>query len=195
MFSLFNMIFVIAAIVLDHLMGLTEGERPFGIVSILYSLAVLIPELAVTVRRLHDIGKSGWMILITLIPVAGAIWLLVLTLTDSDPKENKYGAIPADATDDDSINEPRVDIIILLIIIWDFFVRSFWFVMPKLIPEFYTMESSRSLNMIISLISMVIPVFLISIVRNKSKQVVLYILVTLYLMYGAYEVGTLLIKQ
>lgn len=195
MFSLFNMIFAITAIVLDYLTGLTEGEQPFGIVSILYSLAILIPGLAVTVRRLHDVGKSGWMILITLIPVIGTIWLLVLTLTDSNPTENKYGALPGDALDDDSINEPRVDLIILLVIIWFFFSRSFWFILPKLRPDFYTLEAYRITNMIMSLISMVVPVFLISLVKNKSKQVVLYILVTLYLMYGTYEVVSLFIKQ
>ncbi|MDD2426399.1 MAG: DUF805 domain-containing protein [Bacteroidales bacterium] len=195
MFSLFNMIFVIATIILDYLTGLTEGEQPFGIISIFYSLAILIPGLAVTVRRLHDIGKSGWMILIALIPVIGTIWLLVLTLTDSNLAENRYGAIPADSMDDDSINELRIDLIILLIIIWDFFIRSFWFILPRLIPEFYTLEASRITSMIMNLISMAVPVFLISLVKNKSKQVVLYILVTLYIMYGAYEVFTLCIKQ
>ena len=59
-----------------------------------YSLLTLIPSLAVSVRRLHDVGKSGWMLLVSLIPVVGSIWLLILLLTDSQPGDNEYGANP-----------------------------------------------------------------------------------------------------
>jgi uncharacterized membrane protein YhaH (DUF805 family) len=61
-------------------------------------LVLFIPGLAVAVRRLHDIGKSGWMLLITLIPLIGVIWLLVLLLTDSNSEENLYGANPKEET-------------------------------------------------------------------------------------------------
>lgn len=58
---------------------------------------VLIPGLSVSVRRLHDVGKSGWMLLIALIPLIGAIWLFVLLVTDSKPGENEYGPNPKEA--------------------------------------------------------------------------------------------------
>ncbi|MBQ9236718.1 MAG: DUF805 domain-containing protein [Prevotella sp.] len=58
------------------------------------SLAYLLPGLAVSVRRMHDIGKSGWMLLIGIIPVIGAIILLVFCLTDSQPGDNQYGHNP-----------------------------------------------------------------------------------------------------
>ena len=61
---------------------------------ILYNLLILIPSIAVAVRLLHDIGKSGWMLLIGLIPIVGAIWLLILLLRDSEAGENKYGPNP-----------------------------------------------------------------------------------------------------
>jgi uncharacterized membrane protein YhaH (DUF805 family) len=54
----------------------------------------LVPSLAVGVRRLHDVGKSGWMLLVALIPLIGAIWLLILFCKDSQPKENKWGVNP-----------------------------------------------------------------------------------------------------
>jgi uncharacterized membrane protein YhaH (DUF805 family) len=54
----------------------------------------LVPSLAVGVRRLHDVGKSGWMLLVALIPLIGAIWLLILFCKDSQPQENKWGANP-----------------------------------------------------------------------------------------------------
>src|SRR5688572_12459265 len=97
-FFLFNMLFAIAAMVLDYVLGTTfqYGSQiiSFGYVYVLYGLFVFIPGLAVTVRRLHDVGKSGWWYFIILIPIVGAIWLLVLMFTDSDPGANKYGANP-----------------------------------------------------------------------------------------------------
>ena len=88
---------------LDYLLGTTidfldlgEGNS-LGILYLVYALFVFIPGLAVAVRRLHDVGKSGWMLLIALIPLIGAIWLLVLFLTDSNPGENKYGPNPKEA--------------------------------------------------------------------------------------------------
>jgi uncharacterized membrane protein YhaH (DUF805 family) len=88
---------------LDYLLGTTidfldlgEGNS-LGILYLVYALFVFIPGLAVAVRRLHDVGKSGWMLLIALIPLIGAIWLLVLYLTDSNPGENIYGPNPKEA--------------------------------------------------------------------------------------------------
>ena len=66
----------------------------FLILTILYNLALLFPSTAVVVRRLHDIGNSGWWILISLIPFIGSIWLIVLLCTDSNPNENDYGPSP-----------------------------------------------------------------------------------------------------
>lgn len=94
MFALFNLIFVIVAAILDNILGLTFGQLPYGVFYFLYALALIVPGLAVAVRRLHDIGKSGWMILIGLIPLVGAIWLIVLMVLDSKPGENQYGPNP-----------------------------------------------------------------------------------------------------
>ena len=67
-------------------------KMPF--LSTLFSVLVFLPGLAVAVRRLHDTGKSGWMYLVAFIPVIGAIWLLVLFCTDSQPGANEYGENP-----------------------------------------------------------------------------------------------------
>ncbi len=98
MFALFNIIFSIVAMILDNILGTTMENAAYGLFYILYGLAVLIPALAVSVRRLHDVGKSGWMILIALIPIIGGIWLLVLMVTDSNPGENKYGPNPKEVS-------------------------------------------------------------------------------------------------
>ncbi|WP_194767230.1 DUF805 domain-containing protein [Tamlana sp. I1] len=98
MFVLFNVIFSIIASILDSLLG-TLNEYG-GAISLLYSLVVFIPGLAVTVRRLHDVGKSGWMFFIILIPLIGTIWLLVLLVTDSKPGTNEWGPNPKSNTED-----------------------------------------------------------------------------------------------
>jgi uncharacterized membrane protein YhaH (DUF805 family) len=68
------------------------GEVAFhGVVALLWSLANLLPSLAVSVRRLHDIGKSGWWLLITLIPLAGVIIFIVWLCQKSDTGDNAYG--------------------------------------------------------------------------------------------------------
>lgn len=94
MYFLFHIIFCVAAILLDNLLGFAMAGIGYGFIYLFYALALLIPSLAVTVRRLHDTGKSGWMVLISLIPLIGSIWLLVLMLIDGDPGSNEYGPSP-----------------------------------------------------------------------------------------------------
>jgi uncharacterized membrane protein YhaH (DUF805 family) len=91
MFFLFNMIFAFVAMILDNVFGIAMESTGYGPLYGLYMLAVIIPSLAVGVRRLHDVGKSGWMMLISFIPLIGAIWLLFLFVTDGNPGENEYG--------------------------------------------------------------------------------------------------------
>ena len=97
MFVLFNIIFSSVAIFMDNILGTIIIEEKiggfgfFGYLYVLYTLIIFIPRLAVTVRRLHDVGKSGWMYLISLIPFIGAIWLLVLLVTDGNSGKNEYG--------------------------------------------------------------------------------------------------------
>jgi len=94
MFALFNIIFLIAALIIDNIIGTTISVLHYGLFYIVYALAMIVPGIAVAVRRLHDVGKSGWLYFIALIPIVGAIWLLVLFCTDSDASENKYGPNP-----------------------------------------------------------------------------------------------------
>ncbi len=90
MFALFNFFFSIAAAIADYAF-FGSGSSAF---SGLYALAVLIPSLAVGVRRLHDVSKSGWFTLLIFVPLVGAIWLLVLACTKGTPGDNEYGPDP-----------------------------------------------------------------------------------------------------
>lgn len=91
MFVLFNVLISFGFTVLDGLLGtMTEAG---GALNSLYGLAILVPSLAVSVRRLHDTGRSGWMILIGLIPCIGALVLLFFMIEDSGDA-NQYGEPP-----------------------------------------------------------------------------------------------------
>lgn len=94
MFFLVNFIisFIISSIF--AVVAITSKLPTLASVGYLYSLAILLPSLAVAVRRLHDVGKSGWWILIGIIPIIGTIWIIVLLATDSTPGENKWGPNP-----------------------------------------------------------------------------------------------------
>ena len=97
-FVLFNIIVLIVLSLIDVLLGTFNIVRGVGLLSGIYSLAVLIPTLAVTVRRLHDIDRTGWWILINFIPLIGTIVLLVFELTPGTPGSNRYGPDPKQAT-------------------------------------------------------------------------------------------------
>lgn len=94
MFFLFNMIFMIVAVIIDSILGTSFEYSIYGLVAILYVLAMIVPSLSITVRRLHDIDKSGWYYFLSLIPIIGSIWLLILLCKEGDKAENKYGADP-----------------------------------------------------------------------------------------------------
>ncbi len=82
-FTLFQILISVAIIII------------LPVLSTLFSLIVLIPGIAVAIRRLHDIGKSGWWILVLFIPLIGVIVLIVFWIKASEQSSNKWGAIPA----------------------------------------------------------------------------------------------------
>lgn len=84
---LFAILVSIAANIIDAILGT-------GVLSILAGLALFLPGLAVGVRRLHDTNRSGWWLLIGLIPLIGLIVLIVFFVQDSDQGENQYGPSP-----------------------------------------------------------------------------------------------------
>ncbi len=97
-FILFTILISIVLAFIDMGTGTFNQETGFGVISGIYSLAVLIPTIAVGVRRLHDTNRTGWWILIGLIPLIGFIVLLVFFVMDSDPSANEYGENPKGST-------------------------------------------------------------------------------------------------
>jgi uncharacterized membrane protein YhaH (DUF805 family) len=87
---LFGILVGIGAGIIDAIIG------TWGVVGGLAALALLLPNLSVAIRRLHDTDHTGWWVLIGLIPIIGFIVLLIFYLRQSDPGENQYGPPPAD---------------------------------------------------------------------------------------------------
>ena len=97
MFFLISALISIVLTLLDILLGTYSVEYEAGLFSGLYSLLILIPSIAVVVRRLHDTDRSGWWILISLIPLIGVIVLFVFICLDSQLATNRFGANPKEA--------------------------------------------------------------------------------------------------
>jgi len=93
-FVLFNIIISVVLSVCDAVVGTYNAAAGIGILTGIYTLAVLIPGIAVSVRRLHDTGRSGWWLLIVLVPLVGALVLLIFMLIDGQPGQNAYGTSP-----------------------------------------------------------------------------------------------------
>jgi uncharacterized membrane protein YhaH (DUF805 family) len=93
-FVLFNILISIGLTIVDMVIGTYNDVMGVGVLYGLYSLAVLIPGIAVSVRRLHDTNRSGWWLLIGLVPLIGVIVLLVFVVSDSTPGGNQYGPNP-----------------------------------------------------------------------------------------------------
>lgn len=93
-FMLFNILISAFLATIDFFAGSFNAEAGVGLLSGIYSLAVLIPGISVTVRRLHDSDRSGWWLLLPLIPVIGGIVLFIFMVQDSTSGDNQYGPNP-----------------------------------------------------------------------------------------------------
>ena len=123
-FILFYFVGLIILIVIDVAAETYDEESGLGVFSGIFYLLTIIPGLAVSVRRLHDTNRVGWWVLISIIPIVGPIWLIVLYCYEGDEGENRFGENPLtsirngapknisvlSATTDNSINERSKDI-------------------------------------------------------------------------------------
>jgi len=187
MFTLFNMI-IIYALILVMMVGNAIKSSELSLLGMVlyggYALAIIVPSLAVCVRRLHDIGKSGWYFFIGLIPLVGGIILLIWLFKDSQAGKNEYGANPKEETSDDATCET----VVLVAVIWMLVARLFWGLIPKFIDQYYLAEWFKPVDVLMSYIWAIIPISLAFAVKNKSKQIALFILGGIYFLYNMYEI-------
>lgn len=93
-FTLINALIAITIVFIESKFLNAFDEDGFGFIYIAYALVMFLPTIAVSVRRLHDIGRSGYVLLVTLIPGIGGILMLIYTLQQGEPGSNRYGPDP-----------------------------------------------------------------------------------------------------
>ena len=93
-FVLFSLIVSLVLSAVDALLGTLSSYTNVGLLGGIYGLAIIIPTIAVSVRRLHDIDRTGWWVLISLVPVIGTIVLLVFAVLEGTPGQNRFGPNP-----------------------------------------------------------------------------------------------------
>lgn len=95
-FVLFYLIIYFVLAVVDGFTGTFDAKSGMGLLSALFALALIIPNLSVTVRRLHDTNRSGWWVLLSFVPLIGQIALLVFLAQNGHAGENRFGPDPKD---------------------------------------------------------------------------------------------------
>jgi uncharacterized membrane protein YhaH (DUF805 family) len=93
-FLLFNLLIMFGLAFIDVAFGFYNEELGAGLLSGLYALAVLLPSLGVSIRRLHDTDRSGWWLLLLLVPLVGSIVLIIFFALDGTPGKNRFGDSP-----------------------------------------------------------------------------------------------------
>ncbi len=93
-FYLAMAVMLIVTMIIDGMIGSNLGGSGYGFVTLLAGLAVLVPGIAVGVRRLHDTDRSGWWLLIAFIPLIGGIILLVFYVSEGTKSDNRFGPDP-----------------------------------------------------------------------------------------------------
>ena len=93
-FILFSVIMIIPLTVIDSVTGTFNAKFGTGLLGAIYIVAMWLPMIAVTVRRLHDTGRTDRRLRIGLVPLIGFVVLFIFTVQDSDPGENRFGSNP-----------------------------------------------------------------------------------------------------
>jgi len=92
-FMLFFIVIIFALAIIDNILGTFNNDIDMGLLSGIFLLSHLLPSIAVSIRRVHDINKTGWWYLINIVPLVGPIVFLIFTVLDSK-ESNQYGANP-----------------------------------------------------------------------------------------------------
>ncbi len=94
MFALISFVASVILTFIDMTIGTYDLENGYGVLSSIYGLAILLPAIGVSIRRLHDTGRKGWWLLIGLIPLVGALVLIVFFAQEGHAEANQYGQNP-----------------------------------------------------------------------------------------------------
>ncbi|GAB1403800.1 hypothetical protein MASR1M74_09780 [Lentimicrobium sp.] len=176
MFYYINFLLFSIAVLLDDIIGFRVNS--YLCLVVLFALLILTPSLAVAVRRLHDIGKSGRYLFLGLIPVVGIVWLLVLLSRPGQIAENTYGDIHQLESTTVSPGEQ----IIFIYIVLAFASQFFYSVLPKLNHDLWLAEYELINNSLILLLGVIPMALSFSIVNNPMKIIARVIGIFLFLL-------------
>ena len=95
----FFLINTVISVILDVVIPGTTGQ----VLGAIYALAVLLPSIGVGIRRLHDTNRTGWWLLVSLVPIVGWIWIIVLLALAGDGGPNRYGPPPGSLREPDTV--------------------------------------------------------------------------------------------
>lgn len=188
MFVILNTTFAVASYTIDLIFNLGFGELGYGPFYIIYSLIAALPGIALSVRRLHDTGRKGSFIFIALLPILGAIWLLILFLMKGDDEENDYGEKPINSDIAEIITDAKTNTIILCSsLLWVFMNRVFWALVTKYWVDYYKSHTFTVINEIVSSLWMFFPLFLSMMIPNRKLKFIFLIGSIIYMVYNFYE--------
>ena len=189
MFLLFNTTFAILFFSIDLLFNLNFEKIGFGPFYIAYTLIAILPGIALSVRRLHDVGRNGYFIFIGLLPILGAIWLLFLFLMKGDEEENDYGEKPINENIASFINNDQTNNLILIIsLIWLLINKIYMIVLSKYLQDFFQNLHFKHFHEMIFLIWIFFPLSLSFAIKNPKWKIILIIFSVIYMLYGFYDI-------
>lgn len=189
LFGLFNLFFALFALYLDYAFKFNFDQIAYGPIYLFYALFTLVPGLALIVRRLHDIGKSGSFMFIAFIPIVGAVWLVILLLTKGDDEENNYGQNPKMVTPGNyAYNANDAELLLFLCVAWiaGTGILSVLFTVTDLyafFPRFFGCYQD-----IKEIIWTIVPLGLAFTIKNEMRRNVLIIMGVLFFFGGYYFV-------
>lgn len=203
MFVLINLLFGIIAFFLDNFLNINfiKGRVGYGPIYILYALFSFIPGIALSVRRLHDTGRSGLFLLLGLIPLVGSIWLIILYCIESNKGSNKYGPnvqgldleqiqdaiknYDGNITEGASANlaessNQSYDSILLLVVGWMFVSNLFWAIISQFGLSFYNRVWFPYVQYFLRFIWLFVPFMIVFTIKDKNKRILGFVIAGLY---------------
>lgn len=208
-FVLFNVLAAFLAMAFDNLLDTTFEGQTFGWIYLAYGLFSFFPSLAVAVRRLQDTNRSGFMLFLSLIPIVGGIWLLILLLMEGDKGPNEYGDDPkgnsdrpestgisgaSDILDSNSFQDQAyktpfsVDQAIIALVSWMILSRLFYFVFFRLFSVEEDMMMYRFMSAGINLVWGCIPLALSFLIKKKNTRTIIQVIAVLYLLLAIWGI-------
>lgn len=186
MFTLFNTFFIFLALILDNLLNI-QFANFIGPIRILYGVFIFLPSLAITVRRLHDTNRTGWNILLGIVPGIGTVYLFYLLAAKGDEEENDY--LPDDQKESISLHESDQyrDAFLVLVLSYFLINSAYIFIANKYFNNFFQTYWYKVVGSIENLIWAFIPIGLALLIKSETKRIAMLIVTALLCLLSFYR--------